>query len=194
MFFPRRHFAITIAAFTLTSVATFASAAPAAAPKVALQTSAGEIVIELNAEKAPKTVENFLQYVKSGQYNGTIFHRVINGFMIQGGGFDAAMNEKPTRAPIRNEASNGLKNATYTLAMARTGDPDSATAQFFINVGNNTALDYPGRDGAGYAVFGKVVKGTEVVDQIKAVATGDRGMNQNVPTKPIVITSAKLLP
>lgn len=194
MFFSRRCFATTLAALTLASVATCASAAPAAAPKVALQTSAGEIVIELNAEKAPKTVENFLQYVKSGQYNGTIFHRVINGFMIQGGGFDTAMNEKPTRAPIRNEASNGLKNAAYTLAMARTGDPDSATAQFFINVSNNTALDYPGRDGAGYAVFGKVIKGTEVVDQIKAVATGDRGMNQNVPTKPIVITSAKVLP
>ena len=194
MFFSRRCFAKTLAVLTLASAATSAGAAPAAAPKVALQTSAGEIVIELNAEKAPKTVENFLQYVKSGQYNGTIFHRVINGFMIQGGGFDTAMNEKPTRAPIRNEASNGLKNATYTLAMARTGDPDSATAQFFINVSNNTALDYPGRDGAGYAVFGKVVKGTEVVDQIKAVNTGDRGMNQNVPTKPIVITSAKVLP
>ncbi|WP_407941678.1 peptidylprolyl isomerase [Noviherbaspirillum galbum] len=162
-------------------------------PKVSLKTSMGEIVLELDQEKAPKTVANFLQYVKSGQYNGTIFHRVIDGFMIQGGGYDKDMKEKPTKAPIENEAKNGLKNATYTVAMARTSDPNSATAQFFINVKDNAMLDYPGRDGWGYAVFGKVVKGTEVVDQIKKVETGSSGMHQNVPVKPVVIQSATIV-
>lgn len=193
--FPRR-FVNLIAVLMMSAAPVFVSAAPSplTTPHVSLQTSAGEIVIELDSEKAPRTVDNFLQYVRSGQYDGTIFHRVINGFMIQGGGFDSNMKEKPTRAPIRNEASNGLKNAAYTIAMARTSAPDSATAQFFINVGNNAALDYPGQDGAGYAVFGKVIKGSAVVDQIKSVATGERGMNQNVPTTPVVILSAKVLP
>ncbi|GAA4034553.1 peptidylprolyl isomerase [Actimicrobium antarcticum] len=162
------------------------------APRVLLKTSMGDIVLELDAEKAPKSVDNFLSYVKSGHYKGTIFHRVIDGFMIQGGGFDKNMHQKSTSAPIRNEASNGLKNAAYTVAMARTGDPDSATAQFFINVGNNAMLDYPGRDGAGYAVFGKVVSGQDVVDKIRLVATGNAGMYQNVPQTPIVIENATL--
>lgn len=165
-----------------------------ALPHVALTTTAGEIVLELNPDKAPKTVANFLQYVKSGYYDGTIFHRVINGFMIQGGGFDAEMKEKPTNPPIPNEGKNGVKNDAYTVAMARTSDPDSATAQFFINVNKNAMLDYPGRDNAGYAVFGKVVKGIDVVDKIKSVATSERGPHQNVPVKPVAITSARLLP
>ncbi|MBC7413398.1 MAG: peptidyl-prolyl cis-trans isomerase [Herminiimonas sp.] len=170
------------------------AAGPASAPHVALKTSAGEIILELNPTLAPKTVDNFLQYIKSGQYDGTVFHRVIDGFMIQGGGMDKDLREKPTRPPIRNEASNGLKNEAYTVAMARTGDPDSATAQFFINVGDNAALDYPKPDGAGYAVFGKVVKGKEVVDQIRKAATGSKGPYQDVPLKPITITTARLLP
>ena len=170
------------------------SAQQAAAPRVALKTSVGEIVLELNAGKAPESVDNFLQYVKSGQYNGTVFHRVMNGFMIQGGGMDPDMKEKPTRAPIRNEAANGLKNEAYTVAMARTQDPDSATAQFFINVADNGMLDFPKPDGAGYAVFGKVVQGKEVVDKIKTVATSNKAGHQNVPLKPIVITSARVLP
>ena len=172
------------------------AATPAAldpTPHVALKTNMGEIVLELNQEKAPKSVANFLQYVKSGYYKGTIFHRVIDGFMIQGGGFDKNMKQKATRAPIQNEAQNGLQNVTYSIAMARTGDPHSATAQFFINVGNNGALDYPGRDGFGYTVFGKVVSGMEVVDKIKAVPVADKGPHQNVPVTPVVIESATLL-
>lgn len=163
------------------------------APHVALKTSMGEIVLELNPEKAPKTVENFLRYVKDGQYNGTIFHRVIDGFMIQGGGFDANMQQKPTREPIQNEAKNGLKNAPYTVAMARTSVPNSATAQFFINVGNNEALNYPGQDGWGYAVFGKVIKGADVVDKIRQVKTGSNGMYRDVPATPVVIESASII-
>lgn len=173
------------------------AAAPATAldptPHVALKTSMGEIVLELDQEKAPKSVANFLQYVKSGYYKGTVFHRVIDGFMIQGGGFDKNMKQKATKAPIRNEAQNGLQNVTYSIAMARTGDPHSATAQFFINVGDNGALDYPGRDGFGYTVFGKVVKGMDVVDKIKAVPVADKGPHQNVPVTPVVIESATLL-
>ena len=195
--FSRRLILVSLLTTALAATSFAAAAAPAAAsaaPHVALTTSAGEIVLELNAAQAPKTVDNFLQYVKSGQYNGTIFHRVIDGFMIQGGGMDAAMHEKPTRAPIPNEAKNGLKNAAYTVAMARTADPDSATAQFFINVADNAMLDYPGRDGAGYCVFGKVIKGTDVVDRIRAVQTTDRGEHQNVPVKPITITAAKIVP
>lgn len=184
----------TLLSAGLDATAATPAATSAATPHVALSTSAGEIVLELNAAQAPKTVDNFLQYVKSGQYNGTIFHRVIDGFMIQGGGFDATMHEKPARAPIPNEAKNGLKNAAYTIAMARTADPDSATAQFFINVADNSMLDYPGRDGAGYCVFGKVIKGADVVDRIRATATADRGEHQNVPIKPILITSAKIVP
>ncbi|SMP50109.1 peptidylprolyl isomerase [Noviherbaspirillum suwonense] len=165
------------------------SAAAADAPQVLLKTSMGDITLELNQEKAPKSVANFLQYVKSGHYNGTIFHRVIGSFMIQGGGFDASMKQKPTNPPIENEASNGLKNEPYSVAMARTSNPNSATAQFFINVKNNGFLNYPGQDGAGYAVFGKVVKGTEVVDKIKDVQTGPG----DVPAKPVVIESASLV-
>ena len=195
MIFTRRSFASAMLALGLVAAMSSAVAAgPAASPQVSLKTSAGEIVLELNAEKAPKSVDNFLQYVKSGQYDGTIFHRVIDGFMIQGGGFDVSMKEKPTRASIANEAKNGLKNAAYTVAMARTSDPDSATAQFFINVADNAALDYPSRDGAGYAVFGKVIKGNDVVDKIRSVQTSDRGMNQNVPVKPVIITTARILP
>jgi len=159
---------------------------------VKMETSMGEITLELFPDKAPKTVANFLEYVKDGFYNGTIFHRVINGFMIQGGGFDAAMNQKPTRAPIQNEADNGLSNDAYTIAMARTSDPNSATAQFFINVADNKFLNHTAKtpQGWGYAVFGKVVKGQDVVDKIKAVTTATQGMYQNVPLEPVTITKA----
>ncbi|RMX02574.1 peptidyl-prolyl cis-trans isomerase [Corticibacter populi] len=159
-------------------------------PKVELQTSQGTITLELDAEKAPKSVENFLNYVNSGHYDGTIFHRVIGNFMIQGGGFEPSMTQKPTNEPIENEAKNGLKNDQYTIAMARTSAPHSASAQFFINVRNNDFLNYPGQDGWGYAVFGKVVDGTEVVDKIKGVATGRRGFHDDVPKEDVVITKA----
>jgi peptidyl-prolyl cis-trans isomerase A (cyclophilin A) len=175
----------------------FALALPvfAANPVVEMKTSAGTIVIELYPEKAPKTVENFLQYVKDGFYNGTIFHRVIDGFMIQGGGFEQNMKEKDTRGPIQNEAKNGLKNEAGTIAMARTSNPNSATAQFFINLVNNAGLDYPRPDGAGYAVFGKVVQGFDVVQKIGKVPTGTASfMFENVPKTPIVIESVKLQP
>lgn len=165
----------------------------AEAPKVALKTSMGDIVLELDQEKAPKTVANFLQYVKSGHYKGLIFHRVIDGFMIQGGGMDAKMVTRPTKKPVQNEAKNGLLNVPYSIAMARTADPDSATSQFFINVAENVNLDYPGRDGFGYTVFGKVVEGQEVVDKIKGVLVDDVRGNQNVPVIPIVIKSANLV-
>lgn len=177
---------------------TFGLGAQAANPQVELKTSKGLIVLELYPEKAPKSVENFLRYVREGHYNGTVFHRVIDGFMIQGGGFDSYMREKPTRGPIPNEGRNGLKNEVGTLAMARRGDPNSATAQFFINLVNNTGLDYPAPDGHGYAVFGKVVKGLEVVQVIGKSTTGlfrsPAGVFQDVPDSPIVIESAKLLP
>lgn len=169
-------------------------AAAQASPQVELKTSLGAIVLELDAAKAPKTVANFLQYVNSKHYDGTVFHRVMDGFMIQGGGFTADMQQKPTQAPIPLEARNGLKNDKYTVAMARTGDPNSATAQFFINVANNASLNAPQPDGHGYAVFGKVVRGTDVVDKIRAVATGNRGMHQNVPTTAVTIVSARVLP
>jgi peptidyl-prolyl cis-trans isomerase A (cyclophilin A) len=167
----------------------------ASSPRVKLSTNAGDIVLELYPDKAPKTVENFLQYVSDKHYDGTIFHRVIDGFMIQGGGMTASLQQKPTRAPIPIESANGLKNDKYTLAMARTSNPNSATAQFFINVGNNVFLNYTGptTQGWGYAVFGKVVSGMDVVDQIRTVATGNQGMFQNVPHTPIVINSATLL-
>jgi cyclophilin family peptidyl-prolyl cis-trans isomerase len=186
----RRQFARLIAGLALAAGSVGAFAADA--PHVLLKTSMGDIVLELDADKAPKSVENFLKYVKSGHYKGTIFHRVIDGFMIQGGGFDKNMMQKPTSAPIRNEASNGLKNEAYTVAMARTGEPDSATAQFFINVNNNGMLDYPGRDGAGYAVFGKVIAGQDVVDKIRLAPTKNAGQFQNVPQTPIVIENATL--
>ncbi len=160
-------------------------------PLVRLETSLGEITLELYPDKAPATVANFLQYVREGSYDGTIFHRVINGFMIQGGGLDANLNPKPTRAPIQNEADNGLTNQPYTVAMARTSDPHSATSQFFINVADNKFLNYTGKtpQGWGYAVFGRVVQGREVVDQIKAVPTG----NQDVPLTPVVIVKAMVV-
>ena len=164
-----------------------------AAPQVSLKTSMGEIVLELDAEKAPKTVANFMQYVKSGFYKGTVFHRVIDGFMIQGGGMDAKLVTKKTNKPIQNEANNGLQNVPYSVAMARTGDPNSATSQFFINVAENPALDYPGRDGFGYTVFGKVIAGQDVVDKIKGVVVDDVKGQQNVPVVPIVITSASVV-
>lgn len=166
----------------------------AANPMVEMKTNMGVIVIELNQDKAPKSVENFLQYVKDGFYAGTIFHRVIDGFMIQGGGFEADMKPKPTRAPIENEAKNGLKNEIGTLAMARTPNPHSASAQFFINLVENRGLDYPSRDGWGYAVFGKVTQGMEVVQKIAKVKTGNAGGHQNVPSEPVLIESVRLLP
>jgi peptidyl-prolyl cis-trans isomerase A (cyclophilin A) len=161
-----------------------------AEPQVLLKTGMGDITVALNEAKAPRTVANFLQYVHDKHYDGTVFHRVIDGFMIQGGGMDAGMKEKPTRAPIPLEAGNGLKNDRGTIAMARTGDPDSATSQFFINVANNDMLNAPRPDGYGYTVFGRVVKGMDVVDKIRTVATGNRGMHQNVPTTPVTILSA----
>ncbi len=161
-------------------------------PKVLLNTSAGEIEIELEAQKAPVSVENFLAYVEAGHYDGTQFHRVIPGFMIQGGGFDAEMQQKPTRAPIKNEADNGLHNVRGTLAMARTQVRDSATSQFFINHKDNAFLDHGSRD-FGYAVFGKVVRGMEVVDKIAQVPTGNRAGHQNVPLQPVLILEAKRL-
>ncbi|MDR6428523.1 peptidyl-prolyl cis-trans isomerase A (cyclophilin A) [Variovorax paradoxus] len=161
-------------------------------PRVKLATSAGDILVELDQAKAPQTVENFLQYVKDKHYDGTVFHRVIDGFMIQGGGFTADMQQKPTRAPIPLEAGNGLKNDRYTIAMARTGNPNSATSQFFINVKNNDSLNAPNPDGYGYTVFGRVVAGTEVVDKIRAVQTGNKGGMPNVPLEPIIIKSATL--
>ncbi|MGE8320142.1 MAG: peptidylprolyl isomerase [Comamonas sp.] len=155
----------------------------------------GVITLELDAANAPKSTENFLAYAKSGHYDGTIFHRVIPGFMVQGGGFASGMDQKPTQAPIQNEAANGLKNNNYTIAMARTSDPHSATAQFFINVANNDFLNHssPTPSGWGYAVFGKVVKGTDVVDQIKGVKTGSRGMHQDVPKEEVIIEKAVAL-
>lgn len=159
---------------------------------VELHTNHGVIKLELDAAKAPKTVENFLNYVKKGHYDGTVFHRVINGFMIQGGGFEPGLKQKPTDAPIDNEANNGLKNDTYTIAMARTNNPHSATAQFFINVNDNDFLNHssPTPQGWGYAVFGKVVEGQDVVDKIKGVKTGNMGFHQDVPTDDVVIEKA----
>lgn len=167
--------------------------AMAANPQVALKTSEGTIVVELDAEKAPKSTQNFLQYVADKHYDGSVFHRVIPNFMVQGGGFTPDMKQKPTRAPIENEARNGLRNARGTLAMARTSNPNSATAQFFINHKDNVFLDFPGQDGWGYAVFGKVVSGMEVVDQIARVPTGRVGPFSDVPQKPVLIESATLV-
>ncbi len=165
------------------------AALPAWAQKVRLSTSAGDIVVQLDAEKAPVTVANFVAYVKAGHYGGTVFHRVIDGFMIQGGGMDARLREKPARAPIKLEAGKGLSNVRGSIAMARTGDPDSATAQFFINVVDNPRLDTAG---GGYAVFGRVVEGMDVVDRIKSVPTQTQGPYQNVPVTPITINKASL--
>ncbi len=181
------------------SIVTALLAIPALAanPQVELKTTAGVLIIELYPDKAPKTVENFLKYVNDGFYNGTIFHRVIPGFMIQGGGFSQDFQQKPTREPVKNEAANGLLNSSGTLAMARTPDPHSATAQFFINVADNAFLDYkaPSRSGYGYCVFGKVIKGMDVAQKIVAVPTGQAGpFPTDVPKTPIVIEDARVLP
>jgi len=161
-------------------------------PQVDLHTSAGVIRVELDADKAPLCAENFLAYARSGHYDGTVFHRVIKGFMVQGGGMDAEMRQKPTREPIRNEAANGLRNQRHTLAMARTSDPHSATAQFFINTVDNGFLDFRAENaqGWGYAVFGRVVSGGDVVDRIEAVRTGRKGFHDDVPLEPVTIERA----
>lgn len=173
-------------------VATVANAATTTKSCTELDTNQGKIIVQLNFAKAPVTVANFEQYVSSGFYSNKIFHRVIPGFMIQGGGFDAKMNEAATKAPIKNEADNGLTNDKYTIAMARTNDPNSATAQFFINVNDNKFLNYSASN-PGYAVFGKVIQGQAVVDKIAGVSTGTIGMYENVPNTPVVIKSAKML-
>ena len=180
---------------TVLALASLPAQAGGDPPRVRLSTSAGDVVLELAREQAPATVENFLGYVKDGFYDGTIFHRIIDGFMIQGGGFTPDFDRKSTRDPIRNEATNGLKNLRGTIAMARTGDPHCATAQFFINAVDNPALDPrapSGRDW-GYAVFGRVVEGMDVVDRIKGVATGRRGPYRNVPAEPVIIRSAAVV-
>lgn len=163
--------------------------------KVKLSTNHGDIVLQLDAEKAPLTTENFVQYVKDGHYNGTVFHRVIKGFMIQGGGFEAGMNQKKTRSSIQNEADNGLKNKKYSIAMARTMDPHSASAQFFINASDNDFLNHSGKNtqGWGYAVFGEVIEGREVVDAIEQVATGSKAGHQDVPKDDVIIEKAEII-
>jgi peptidyl-prolyl cis-trans isomerase A (cyclophilin A) len=180
------------------AVSCFASHAAFAGPKVEFKTTMGNFVVELDDVKAPKTTANFLNYVKSGFYNGTIFHRVIDGFMIQGGGFTTDLNQKQTDAPVVSEAQNGLKNNVYTIAMARTSDPDSATSQFFINVKDNAALDYPNAMGNGYTVFGKVISGTQTIDAIRKVPTmvaptPRMGRMGDVPSKTVTIESATIL-
>lgn len=175
-------------------VSTEPPAGQPANPQVLLETSKGNITLELFSAKAPVSVANFLGYVKAGFYDGTVFHRVIPGFMIQGGGMTADLGEKPTQAPIRNEANNGLKNQRGTLAMARLGEPHSASSQFYINMADNAALDQQGAEGWGYAVFGKVTSSMDVVDAIAAVPRGDRGMHQDVPTDPVLIKRASVLP
>jgi peptidyl-prolyl cis-trans isomerase B (cyclophilin B) len=163
--------------------------------QVELQTSKGNITIELDDVKAPESVRNFIEYVEAGHYTNTVFHRVIKGFMVQGGGFEPGMKQKPTRAPIKNEANNGLKNLHYTLAMARTSDPHSASAQFFINATDNDFLNFKAESGSGwgYAVFGRVVKGTEIVDAIESVKTGRKGFHDDVPMDDVLILSARVL-
>ena len=191
---PKRHVAGVFTALAATFLIAFNSPVQAqSAPQVKLSTSMGDIVVEVYPDKAPKTVENFLQYVKDKHYDGTIFHRVMSTFMIQGGGFAADMQQKPTRSPVVLEATNGLKNDRGAIAMARTPAPNSATAQFFINVVDNPMLNAPSPDGHGYAVFGKVVKGMDVVDKIRQTPVGNKSMHQNVPLDPITITSATLL-
>ncbi len=186
-----------LSAFILTAflLNTFSAEAQAASVAVKLQTNMGDIILRLNPAKAPVTVENFLQYVKNGHYDGTIFHRVIKDFMIQGGGMDVHLKPKPTNAPIKNEASNGLENDKYTVAMARTGDPNSATAQFFINVKDNKFLNYtaPTAQGYGYTVFGKVIKGQNVVDKIKMVPTSSQGRFEDVPVDDVIIEKATIV-
>ena len=193
--FSRRQSMLSLASLAVAALITSAPALAqdSANPKVKLTTSMGDIVVQLDSAKAPKTVENFVSYVKAKHYDGTVFHRVIGDFMIQGGGFTAEMQQKPTNPPIPLEASNGLKNDKYTIAMARTGNPNSATSQFFINVKNNDMLNAPSPDGHGYAVFGRVISGNDVVEKIKGVATGNKGPHQNVPNTPVVIESATLV-
>jgi len=168
--------------------------AGATGPQVDLHTNRGTITLELDTERAPLTVENFLAYVRAGHYDGTIFHRVIDGFMIQGGGFDASLRQRPTRAPIRNEAANGLRNVAGSIAMARTGEPHSATAQFFINLVDNPGLDHPRPDGHGYAVFGRVIDGMDVVRAIGRSPVRRAGMHQHLPAETVVIERAELRP
>jgi peptidyl-prolyl cis-trans isomerase B (cyclophilin B) len=186
---------VPVAAGAASSTSTEGKHSMSTHPQVKMHTNYGDFVITLDAEKAPKTVANFLMYTKEGFYNGTIFHRVIEGFMIQGGGFEPGMKQKQTHAPIPNEADNGLKNDKYTLAMARTNDPESATAQFFVNVADNDFLNFTAKtaNGWGYAVFGKVTEGTDVIDKIKSVKTGNSGFHQNVPTQDVVIEKAEVV-
>lgn len=193
MTLSRRTLTYFLAGAVLVSVTSLAAAQTAAKPQVKFTTNLGDFTVELEPTKAPKTVENFLQYVNDKHYEGTVFHRVIDGFMIQGGGFTADMQQKPTRTPIALEAKNGLKNDRYTIAMARTANPNSATSQFYINVANNDMLNAPNPDGHGYAVFGKVVQGQATIDKIRTVPTGNRGMHQNVPTSAVTITAASVL-
>ena len=188
----RKIIIVATACLLLAGIGTMAGAATRN-PVVLLETSLGKVTIELYPDKAPITVKNFLAYVKQGFYDGTVFHRVIAGFMVQGGGFGADMQEKPTGKPIRNEAANGLKNDRGTIAMARTSNPDSATAQFFINLVNNDGLNRPMPDGHGYAVFGKVIGGMDVVDKIAGVRTGVRKGMRDVPLDPVVIKSVKIM-
>ncbi len=202
MLLKRRSLSILLAALFSSTAFAYGGDKPSKPPTptrkkimVKLHTNHGVITLELNAEKAPKTVENFLAYVKSGHYNGTIFHRVIDGFMVQGGGFKPGMKETATNAPIENEAANGLKNDKYTIAMARTNDPHSATAQFFINTTDNDFLNHPRPMGSGwgYCVFGKVTEGMDIVDKIGKVATGRAGMHSDVPKEDVVIEKAEVL-
>ena len=188
------NFPILAASWVATLAAALTLAAPAWAQKVKLATSMGDIVIELAPEKSPKTVVNFVQYVKAGHYNGVVFHRVIDGFMIQAGGFTPDLQEKPTRPPIPLESRNGLSNLRGSVAMARTSVPDSASAQFFINVGDNLRLDAANaQDGNGYAVFGRVIEGMDIVDKIKTVPVGNQAGHQNVPKQPVTIQQATLI-
>jgi peptidyl-prolyl cis-trans isomerase B (cyclophilin B) len=191
MSFARMLLGLTLVALPMAST----SAGSKTSPLVRMTTNMGEIEIELNAEKAPKSVANFLEYVRSGHYNGTIFHRVIPGFMIQGGGFEPGMKQKPTNDAIENEADNGLKNDTGTIAMARTNDPHSATAQFFVNVKDNAFLNHTGKNpsGWGYAVFGKVTKGMDVVKKIETTPTGSMGPFQDVPKQDVVIEKIEIV-
>ncbi len=187
-----------IVAALLFIVSCLSSTATLAGPKVEFKTTMGNFVVELDSIKAPKTTANFLSYVNGGFYNGTIFHRVIDGFMIQGGGFTPDLAQKPTNAPVASEAQNGLKNQIYTIAMARTSDPDSATAQFFINVNNNEALNYPNAMGNGYTVFGTVISGTQTIDAIRKIPTmvasvPKMGRMSDVPSKTVTIESATVL-
>lgn len=182
-----------LAFFGVFALAALAQAAANEKPEVKLETNYGDIVVQLDARKAPITVANFIQYVKSGHYDNTIFHRVIKDFMIQGGGLTGDMKEKRAQAPIKNEANNGLKNRKYTISMARTNDPNSATSQFFINTKDNSFLDFKGPESWGYAVFGKVIKGQDVVDRIEAVKTGVKSMYEDVPLEPIIIKKAEVI-